>query len=105
MTQKELLELLKRSGLPVAYHHFEVKDAKKPPYIIFVCTGKDGIKADDRTYYSFRDYDIGLYTDKKNTALEKKIEALFDSAEIDYDCTESYIDSEKLFEVIYEITL
>lgn len=103
MTQKELLELLNRSGLPVAYHHF--KDAKKPPFIIFVCTGKDGIKADNRTYYSFRDYDIGLYTDKKDTALEKKIEALFDSAEIDYDCTESYIDSEKLFEVIYEITL
>ncbi len=103
MKLNDLIALLKKSGLPVAYHHF-VK-AQVPPFLVVFHTGIEAVKADNRTYSSFENYNIELYTDKKDISLENKVKALLDGADIEYDCAETYIDSEKLFEVIFEITI
>lgn len=103
MALNDLITLLNKSGLPVAYHHF-IK-AQAPPFLIVFHTGDETIRADNKTYSSFENYNIELYTEKKDIQLENKVKALLDETDIEYECAEAYIDSEKLFEVIYEITI
>lgn len=44
-----------------------------------------------------------MYTDKKNPAMEEEIEAVLTQHEIYFTKTESWIASEKMYEVLYEM--
>ncbi|QBX21883.1 hypothetical protein Javan599_0030 [Streptococcus phage Javan599] len=46
-----------------------------------------------------------LYTTKKDLATEQKVESLFDSHLIYFEKVETYISSEKLYQITYYITL
>ena len=48
---------------------------------------------------------IELYTDSKDLAVEQKLEAVLDIQGIFYDKTEVWIESEKLYEVLYSFEL
>ena len=50
----------------------------------------------------FRSLDIELYTDLKNPDLEETIEAVLLKYGIFYGKSETWIESEKLYEVLYE---
>ena len=47
------------------------------------------------------DVRIELYTDKKEPATELRLETVLDNAGIFYNKTETWIESEKLYEVLY----
>ena len=53
-------------------------------------------------YFKVRQLDVELYTDVKNPALEERLEQLFDEAGIVYAKMESFLESEKMYEVLYE---
>ena len=57
--------------------------------------------ADGMVYYKINDVHIELYTDYKNTELELKVEKVLDRHNIFYNKCEVWIDSEKLYEVMY----
>ena len=44
-----------------------------------------------------------MYTDRKAPTLEEEIEAVLTQHEIFFTKTETYIESEKLYEVLYEV--
>ena len=44
-----------------------------------------------------------MYTDKKQPELEEQVEAVLAQHEIYYTKTELFIDSEELYEVLYEM--
>ena len=46
-----------------------------------------------------------LYTDKKSPKLEKRIEKVFTDHEVFYQKSETWIESERMYEVLYELTL
>lgn len=93
------------TGLPVAYHHFKVGQATELPYIVYYSTGNDDFKADNKNYAKFKEINIELYTNKKDEASELKLTSFFDANEIPYNTYESYIEDEKMYEVLYEITI
>lgn len=103
MTLEELYILLKSTGLPVAYSHFEEK--KSPPYITYLSVYSSNLYADDKVYKKIDNIQIELYTNKKDLAVEKILEDILDENEIAYDTTEEWINSEKLFQRIYEVRL
>jgi hypothetical protein len=45
---------------------------------------------------------IELYTDKKDTGLEEKVETILDENGLVYAKSEVWISSEKMYEVLYE---
>lgn len=96
-----LKEFLEQTGLPVVYHHWE----KPPdlPYLVYLYTDSDNFGADDRVYSKADNYDVELYSDIKDPATEKIVEDLFDEYDIYYEKSEVWIESEKMYEVIYEI--
>lgn len=103
MQAGELRTLLLTSGFPVAYHHYDSPPSL--PYLIYVFTGSDNFGADDRVYERSDNYDIELYTNKKDLASEAKIEKVLDDAWIYWEKSELHIDSEKLYQVTYSINI
>lgn len=104
MINKELKTLLEKSGLPVAYHHFN--EATDPPFLVFLRTKNNNIPADDTVCVDVKNYDVELYTEKKDTETENAIEELFKSYDIFYNVTdEEYVESEKMYEVVYSIQI
>ena len=48
---------------------------------------------------------IELYTDLKDPELEQRVEAVLDERGIFYDKTEVWIESEQLYEVLYQFEM
>ena len=108
MTLAELNTILKATGYPVAYSHFTATTNTPlpiPPYITYLSAYSSNFKADDKVYAKIDNLQIELYTAKKDLTAEKKLEDLLDTNEIAYESTETWIDSEKLFQKIYEVRL
>lgn len=107
MNIKALKTVLDSTGLPVAYHSFKSEglEVKQPPYIIYYLKNSDNIGADNKVYHKQNHYNVELYTNKKDINTEQKLEDAFDKASIFYDKTESYIEEEKMFEILYEIEI
>ena len=99
---EEIVLLLEQlTGIPYAYSHFTEGEAPAPPFICYLCPGSDNFSADGRVYKKINDVRIELYTDKKEPATELRLETVLDSAGIFYNKTETWIESEKLYEVLY----
>ena len=97
----KLLEIIGEIDVPSAYDHFAEGEAVEPPFITYLTPGSDNFAADGRVYYKINDVHIELYTDYKNTELELKVEEVLDRHNIFYNKSEVWIDSEKLYEVMY----
>ena len=48
---------------------------------------------------------IELYTDSKDLTVEQKLETVLDAHGLFYDKTEVWIESEKLYEVLYSFEM
>lgn len=109
MTLAEIYALLKQTGYPVAYHHFEsspTNPAPTPPYILYLIPYSTSYGPDnDKSMIRNKHLQVELYTTKKDIAAEGRLESILDSAKIQYDKTEGYIESEKLYQIIYEFNL
>lgn len=102
MPYEKIMEMLEETGLPVAYHHFEEGEAPDPPFIVYLSPGSDNFSADGKVYFKIKELDIELYTDKKMPELEERLENILDAHSFFYEKTETYIESEKMYEVLYE---
>ena len=97
--------MLEKTNLPVAYRKWAEGQVPELPYIIYYADRTDNFKADNRVYHKIQDVSIELYTNTKNTREENKIEALLDANKLEWDAYEQDIESENMFEVLYEISL
>ena len=102
---KRIAELIKNMGLPFAYDHFAEGESPAPPFICYLTPGSDNFAADGRAYYKINIVNIELYTDTKDPSVEQKVESVLDARGIFYDKTEVWIESEKLYEVLYQFEL
>ena len=101
----EILDILTEIGLPFAYHHFAEGEAPDPPFICYLTPGSDNFAADGKVYFKINEFHIELYTDEKSPALEAELEAVLDGHGIFYDKTEVWIESEQLYEVLYQFEM
>ena len=103
MTYEQINGIMEEMGLPFAYHHFAEGESPNPPFLIFLSPGENTFSADNYMYFSFKQLDIELYTDIKNPELESHIEQVLKRHKIYYTKTETWIPSEKMYEVLYEM--
>ena len=101
MDEAALFALLKTTNLPVAYHHFT--SPPNPPYIVYLFSYNSNFGADNKVYDAQKNFQVELYAKAKDLASEKLIEDLFNANDIYWEKTETYIDSEGLYQVLYEI--
>lgn len=97
----EILQMLKEIDLPFAYDHFAEGESPDPPFIVYLIPTSDNFSADGIAYFKKSEVHIELYTDEKAPDTESAVEAVLDSHGVFYNKTEAWIESEKLFEVMY----
>ena len=97
----DLMELMEEIGLPFAYDHFAEGEAVDPPFITFLLPSSDNFSADGIAYLKIDVVHIELYTDEKNPETEALVEDVLDGHGIFYDKSEVWIESERLYEVLY----
>ena len=103
MTHEEVIKMVNEIGLQSAYHHFAEGEAPDPPYVVYLYPNANNFSADGVVYHSGNNLDIELYTDLKDIKLEKKVEAVLQKHGIFYAKSETWIESERLYEVLYEM--
>lgn len=101
MTYREIAQMIAGIGLPYAYDHFDEGNASPPPFICFYFDGSDDLAADNSNYQRIRPLTLELYTDNKDFSLEETVEAALNSAGLVFSRSETYIDSERMYEVVY----
>ena len=101
MKLEELKVILETSGLPVTYRAWPEGEAPALPYICYLETGSSIFAADGIVYEEFKRVQIELYTKFKDEATEDKVQQALSS--FVWEKTEEYIDSEKCYQILYEI--
>ena len=98
---EELLQILNETQIPFAYHHFAEGESPEPPFVCYLLPGSNNFSADGKVYYKINEVHIELYTDLKDLAVEQQLEDMLDEHGIFYNKSETWIESEKLYEVLY----
>ncbi|RRG07446.1 MAG: hypothetical protein DUD30_00675 [Lactobacillus sp.] len=101
----EVLDVLKRLGIPYAYDHFAEGESPEPPFICYRMPESNNFSADGTAYFKVADVDLELYTDRKDPETEKKVERLLTDAGIFFDKQEVWIAEEKLYEVVFSFAI
>ena len=101
----DLVRLLEETGIPFAYDHFAEGESPDPPFICYLLPQSNNFSADGKGYLKVSSVNIELYTDSKDLSVEQKLEAVMDAYSIFYDKTEVWIESEKLYEVLYSFEM
>lgn len=103
MTQAQLYQALQSIGLPVAYHHFAAPP--NPPYLVYLFSYSGDLMADDQNYVEITNCQIELYTKKKDPATEKLVQDKLKELRLPYTETETFIESESLFQALFLIQI
>ena len=102
---EEITAMLAKTGIPYAYDHFAEGESPAPPFICYLQPGSDNFAADGRVYFKIDQLHIELYTDEKSPETERRLEAVLDAHGIFYNKSEVWIESEKLYEVLYQFEM
>ena len=102
MTKLDVVAMIKEMDIPFAYDHFAEGKSPKPPFCVYLYPKSDNFAADGVAFYKQDVLHIELYTDKKDIALEDKVEAVLTKHGLFYAKNEVWIQSEKLYEVLYQ---
>ena len=105
MTIENIVEMLQEMNIPFAYDHFAEGESPDPPFICYLIPGSDNFAADGKVYFKMNEVRIELYTDFKDLDLESRVEGVLDGHEIFYNKSETWIQSEKLYEVMYSFEM
>ena len=103
MTYKEIAEMISSVGVPYAYYQFPEDTPQTPPFICFFYSNSDDVFGDDTNYQTILQLNIELYTNVKNFTLESSIEDVLKQNGLTYYKEENYLDSEKLYQIAYEM--
>ena len=103
MTHKEVAEMVKSIGLPYAYYQFPEGTGQALPFVCFFYSSSDDLYADDSNFQRIMRLNIELYTGEKDFDLEDKTEEILSGAGLTYYKEENYIDSEKMWQIAYEM--
>lgn len=105
MIIENIVEMLQEMNIPFAYDHFAEGESPEPPFICYLIPGSDNFAADGKVYFKMNEVRIEMYTDFKDLNLESRVEGVLDGHEIFYNKSETWIQSEKLYEVMYSFEM
>lgn len=103
MTEQAVFLMIKSVGFPATYHHFEEGQSPEPPFLAYLYPDTNHFSADGIVYQGINKLRIELYTNEKDLDAERKLEAVLKKYGFFYQKPEEYLETEKMYEVIYEM--
>lgn len=101
MTTQEVNDLVAGFGLPYAYYQFEQNTVQAPPFLCFFFGPSSDFQADNINFQPIRELNVELYTNRKDFALEEKLEKSFDDLHLPYEKEETFLDKERMHMTTY----
>lgn len=101
MTLEELKDRLETAGFPVTYREWPENTAPPLPFICYIVAYSNNFAADGGVYYPIDRVQVELYTKLKDPDAESKVEQALSS--LFWEKTETYISTEKCYQILYEI--
>lgn len=105
MTYQNVAEMVEGIGVPFAYYQFPEDTEQATPFVCFFYSGDNDLKADDSNYQKIEHLIIEVYTDNKDFTLEATTESVLRSYGMVWTKEETFLDSERMHEVIYEMDI
>lgn len=102
MKISEIKALLENTGLPHTYRFYPIGQVPPLPYLVWYLASSDNFAADDRVYKHAEVLVVELYTKEKDPDTEAAVEAVFNSVPLVWSRDETYLEDEKMYEVLYE---
>ena len=102
MKLTEITEMIESFGLPCTYLQWEEGDAPALPYVAYYYPISRGEYADNTNYIQISQLNIELYTKSKNVDLENQIIQTLEQYSIPFESSETYLEDEKMYEVLFE---
>ena len=102
MTYKQIDTMVGLIGLPYAYYQFP-ETGQQPPFICWFITGIDDVYGDNSNYQRIDNLTIEFYSDEKDFTTEAAIESQLALSGLTYTKSETYIDSERMHQTVYEM--
>jgi hypothetical protein len=103
MSEEEIVAMIESMHLPYAYHHYAEGEAPALPYLIYTYPQSIPYAADDGVYVQGSSVQLELYSETRDLSVERRIEHILDDNDLVYRKSEVYIESENLYEIIYEM--
>lgn len=103
MTYQEVNQMVESFGLPYAYYQFPEGTEQPCPFICFFYGNSDDLYADNINYQGIVPLNIELYTSTRDLTLEAAIEEFLNDNGLSYYKEPSYIDTEKMWQIAYEM--
>lgn len=101
MTLGSVASILEKTGLPVIYRAWPENEAPPLPFICYLVPGTDNFFADGETFAVINRVNVELYTKLKSPEAEVLVEKALSA--IAWQKTETYISSERCYQILYEI--
>ena len=105
MTYDDIASMINSTRIENAYYQYPEGEAPELPYILFYYPQRDDFQADDKNYAKVPQLNIELYTDRKDPEIEADVEAVLSNHDLFYDKSEVWIESEKMYEVLYQVRI
>lgn len=96
-----MTEMSEAIGGEFNYLMFSENSAPNPPYILFYYPQRDDFLADNEAYQIITQLNIELYTSEKDFEKENALEAVLTGYGFVFSKTESWLNDEKLYEILY----
>lgn len=101
MTLAQVKTMLEATGLPVAYRAWPEGEAPPLPFLCYLVAYSNNFGADNQVYHKIHHMQVELYTKQKEPETEDKVEQALSS--FYWDKTEEYLDTERCYQILYEI--
>lgn len=105
MTYKQIAAMVSEIGIPAAYYQFPEGTEQATPFVCWYVDGTDNFAADDHVYAEVVNLVIEVYTDNKDFQLEQTVARILDAADLVWDRTEIWIDSERMIQETYNMAV
>ena len=103
MQVKEFKDILAMTKLPVAYYAWPKDKVPPLPYLVYYFPDWDDLLADNINYVNIANVNVELYCEDKDFETEYALEEILNSNNLFFNKTEQYLDSEEMYETLYQI--
>lgn len=86
-----------------AYWAFPENDAPEMPFVTIFEEGTDNFGADNKVYHVRKLISVELYTRTKSPDDEATLEGIFNENDLFWNKTETHLDDENAYEVLYTL--
>ena len=105
MKPSEIVKMLEETGFPVVYYSYPDAVNLPVPFIVYRIQSYADEDADNVNWTQIGNVEIGLYTKDKDFDSESKLEDVLTAHDLYFDKSESYLENEELFGVLYEVEI